>query len=124
EQCEREFKGGSGFMLKSRKALGTLFFDSVGLKVVNIFEIADRETRAWMAGFIRPLEAQINTYQEQSNSRIEGMGRIQMADTELVARMEELRKLVADLAAQKELLDSHQARVAAMLDIEREHSLA
>jgi hypothetical protein len=38
--------------------------------------------------------------------------------------MEELRKLVADLAAQKELLDSHQARVAAMLDIEREHSLA
>jgi hypothetical protein len=52
------------------------------------------------------------------------MGRIQMADTELVGRMEELRKLVADLAAQKELLDSHQARVAAMLDIEREHSLA
>ncbi len=111
-------------MLKSRKSLGTLFFDTVGLKVINIFEIADRETRAWMAGFIRPLEAQINTYQEQSNSRIEGMGRIQMADTELAARMEELRKLVADLVAQKELLDSHQARVAAMLDIEREHSLA
>jgi len=124
EHCEREFKGGSGFMLKSRKSLGALFFDTVGLKVINIFEIADRETRAWMAGFIRPLEAQINTYQEQSNTRIEGMGRIQMADTELAARMEELRKLVADLSAQKELLDSHQARVAAILDIEREHSLA
>jgi hypothetical protein len=124
EHCEREFKGGSGFMLKSRRSLGTLFFDTVGLKVINIFEIGDRETKAWMAGFIRPLETQINTYQEQSNTRIEGMGRIQMAETELVARMEELRKLAADLAAQKELLEAHQARVAAMLDIEREHSLA
>jgi hypothetical protein len=124
EHCQREFKGGSGFMLKSRKSLGTLFSDTVGLKVVNIFEIADRETKSWMMGFIRPLEAQINAYQEQSNSRIEGMGRIQMADSDLVARMEELRKLAADLSAQKEQLESHAARIAAVLDIEREHSLA
>ncbi|HUQ29506.1 MAG TPA: hypothetical protein VM051_12990 [Usitatibacter sp.] len=124
EQSEREFKGGSGFMLRSRKALGTLFFDSVGSKVINIFEIADRETRAWMGGFIRPLEAQINAYQEQSNSRIEGMGRIQMADSDLVARMEELARLVADLSAQRDQLEAHEARIGAILAIEREPSLA
>ena len=124
QQCEREFKGGSGFMLRSRKSLGTLFFDTVGLKVVNIFEIADRETKAWMNGFIRPLESQINAYQEQSNSRIEGMGRIQMAESELVARMEELRKLAAELTAQREQLEIHAARVGAVLEIEREPSLA
>jgi hypothetical protein len=124
EQCDREFKGGSGFMLKSRKSLGTLFFDSVGLKVINIFEIADRETRAWMNGFIRPLEAQINAYQDQSNNRIEGMGRIQMAESDLVARMDELGRLVADLCAQREQLDAHQGRIAAILEIEREPSLA
>jgi hypothetical protein len=124
EHCEREFKGGSSFVLRSRKSTGTLFFDTVALKVINIFEIADRETRAWMAGFIRPLEAQINAYQEQSNSRIEGMGRIQMADTDLVARMEELRRLVADLSAQKGELEAQAQRVAAILEIEREPSLA
>jgi hypothetical protein len=124
EHCEREFKGGSGFMLKSRKSLGTLFFDTVGLKVVNIFEIADRETKAWMNGFIRPLESQINAYQDQSNSRIEGMGRIQMAETDLVAKMEELRRLVAELAAQRGELEAHQERIAAILEIEREPSLA
>ena len=32
---------------------------TVALKVVHIFEIADREVRAWMNGFIRPLEAQL-----------------------------------------------------------------
>jgi hypothetical protein len=120
EQSEREFKGGSGFMLRSRKSLGTLFFDTVGLKVINIFEIADRETKAWMNGFIRPLEAQINAYQEQSNSRIEGMGRIQTAETDLVVRMEELAKLAAELSAQKDQLDAQQARIAAILEIERE----
>ena len=124
EHCEREFKGGSGFMLKSRKSLGTLFFDTVGLKVINIFEIADRETKAWMSGFIRPLEAQINAYQEQSNNRIEGMGRIQMADADLGTKMDELRKLAAELAAQRDQLDTHQARIAAILEIEREPSLA
>jgi hypothetical protein len=124
EHCNREFKGGSGFMLKSRKSLGTLFFDTVGLKVINIFEIADRETKAWMNGFIRPLEAQINSYQEQSNNRIEGMGRIQMADTDLVGRMEELASLIAELSAQRDQLDAHQARIAAILEIEREPSLA
>ncbi|MBC8023198.1 MAG: hypothetical protein H7Y14_08775 [Burkholderiales bacterium] len=124
EHSSREFKGGSSFMLRSRKSLGTLFFDTVALKVINIFEIADRETRAWMGGFIRPLEAQINAYQEQSNSRIEGMGRIQMADSDLVARMEELKKLASDLSAQRDQLDQHQGRVAAILEIEREPSLA
>ena len=124
EHCARDFKGGSGFMLKSRKSLGTLFFDTVGLKVINIFEIADRETKAWMNGFIRPLEAQINAYQEQSNNRIEGMGRIQMAETDLVAKMEDLRKLAAELTAQRGELEAHQARIAAILEIEREPSLA
>ena len=124
EHCEREFKGGSGFMLKSRKSLGTLFFDTVGVKVVNIFEIADRETKSWMAGFIRPLEAQISAYQEQSNTRIEGMGRIQMAESDLVGKIEELRKLVAELTTQRQQLEAHFARMAAVLEIEREPSLA
>ena len=124
EHCTREFKGGSGFLLRSRKTMGTLFFDTVALKVVNIFEIADREVRAWMAGFIRPLEAQINAYQEQSNARIEGMGRIQMAETDLVDRMEQLRRLAAELAQQAQQLEEHEDRIAAILDVEPEHSLA
>ncbi len=88
-----------------------------------VFEIADRETRTWMAGFIRPIEAEINASQEQSNTRIEGMGRIQTAETDLIARLEELRRLAADLTAQREAMQAHQERLLALLDIEREASL-
>jgi hypothetical protein len=123
EQCQREFKGGSNLLLKSRKALGTIFFDSVALKVVHIFEIASRETRAWMGGFIRPLEAQINAYQEQSNARIEGMGRIQNAEVDLIAKLEEMRKLAAEVSAQREQWEAHQRHLLALLEA-REPSLA
>jgi hypothetical protein len=118
EQSRREFKGGSGMFLKSRKSLGALFFETVALQVVRIFEIADRETRAWMGGFIRPLEAQINSYQEQSYSRVEGMGRIQVAETDLIARLEELKSLAAHLARQREEHEEHQQRIMALLETE------
>ncbi len=123
EHCAREFKGGSNLFLKSRGALGTIFFDTVALKVVYVFEIAARETRAWMGGFIRPLEAQINAYQEQSNARIEGMGRIQNAEVDLLSKLEEMRKLAADVSAQREQWEAHQQHLLALLEA-REPSLA
>ncbi|HEY5000131.1 MAG TPA: hypothetical protein VII36_13340, partial [Usitatibacter sp.] len=124
EQCNREFRGGSSLFLRSRKALGTLFFDTVALQVTHVFEIADRETRAWLGGFIRPLEAQINAYQDQSNSRIEGMGRIQNAEVDLLDKLEEMQRLSAEVAAQREQCDAHQRRLLALLEVEREPSLA
>ncbi|HEX3063275.1 MAG TPA: dynamin family protein, partial [Usitatibacter sp.] len=84
EACAREFGGGSRMFLKSRQALGSLFFDTAASQVIRIHEIADGETRAWMGAFVRPLETQLAAYQEQSYSRIEGMGRIQTADSDLI----------------------------------------
>jgi hypothetical protein len=124
EHCTREFKGGSNLLLRSRKALGTLFFDTVALQVIHVFEIADRETRAWLAGFIRPLESQINAYQEQSNARIEGMGRIQNAEVDLLDKLAELERLAAEVGAQREQCEAQQQRLMALLEVEREPSLA
>ena len=92
--------------------------------MVRIFEIAEREARAWLQAFIRPLEAQINAYQEQSNSRIEGMGRIQSAETDLISRLEELKQLTAQVAAQREECEAHHRRLMALLVLAREPSLA
>jgi hypothetical protein len=123
-QCARDFKGGAGMMLRSHKALGALFYDTVAVNVMRVFEIADRETRAWMQGFIRPIETEINASQEQSNTRIEGMGRIQNAETDLIERLEELRTLASELAQQHEAMQSHQERLLGLLDVQREATLA
>jgi hypothetical protein len=89
-----------------------------------VFEIADREVRTWMNAFIRPLESQLAAFQEQSNSRVEGMGRIRNAETDLVERMEELRALLAEVEQHAAEWEAHHESMMAMLDFEREHSLA
>jgi hypothetical protein len=120
EQCDREFKGSSSLFTRGRKAMGTLFFDTVALKLIRVFDIADREARAWMMGFLRPLEAQIAAYQEQSNARIEGMGRIQTAEMDLLQRVEELRRVAAELDAQGEQWQQHQSRLMALIGPRRD----
>lgn len=123
-RCARDFKGAGSLLTRRRSTLGALFFDTVALKVIHVFEIADREARSWLTGFIRPLDAQLGAFQEQTNSRIEGMGRIQNAETDLVARLEEVRALVAEESAQLEQWKVHEERLAQVLDVERDPSLA
>jgi len=116
--CARDFKGTASLLMRRRSTLGALFFDTVALKVVHIFEIADREVRTWMNGFIRPLEMRLTQFQEQSNSRIEGMGRIRGAETDLVARLEELKQLAAEVAYHLREFEAHQSGLEAMLQRE------
>jgi hypothetical protein len=124
QRCTRDFKGASSLLTRRRSTLGALFFDTVALKVIHVFEIADREVRTWMNGFIRPLEAQLAAFQEQTNNRIEGMARIQNAETDLVARIAELETLTAEVAQQRKGWEMHHERLMALLDVEREMSLA
>jgi len=124
DRCARDFKGAGSLLTRRRSTLSSLFFDSVVLKVIHVFEIADREVRTWLNGFIRPLDAQLTAFQEQSNARIEGMGRIQNAETDLVARVEELKALAAQMERQLQEWEAHDERLAAGLEVEREPSLA
>ncbi|MGE5616979.1 MAG: hypothetical protein ACM3X5_08695, partial [Bacillota bacterium] len=124
EHCDRDFKSASSLVTRGRKTLGTLFFDTVALKVIHIFEIADREVRTWMNGFIRPLDAQLNAFQEQTNAHIEGMGRIQNAESDLVTKLGELQALIDDGETQRGEWRAHQERFASLLTVTRDHSLA
>ncbi len=124
ERCEADFKKPSTLLTLRRKTLGARFFDTIALKTIRIFEIADREVRAWMNGFIRPLDAQLAAFQEQTNARIEGMGRIQHAETDLIERVGELNALVTRMRAQRETWEAFRERLAALLEVEREPSLA
>ncbi len=116
EFCARDFKATASLLTRGRSSLGALFFDSVALKAVHAFEIADRETRAWMGAFIRPLETQLNDFQEQANTRIEGMGRIRNAEGDLLSHLDELQALAAEVAGQLEECEEHRRKVTALLD--------
>ena len=124
ERCARDFKGAGSLLTRRRSTLSSLFFDSIALKVIHVFEIADREVRTWMNAFIRPLEAQLSAFQEQSNTRVEGMTRIRNAETDLVGRLEELRVLLAEVEGNAREWEAQHESLMALLEFEREHSLA
>jgi hypothetical protein len=77
-----------------------------------------------MSAFVRPLESQVNSFQEHANNRIEGMGRIQDAETDLVERMAGLERIAAEVAAQREQLETFEQRLRALGAVEAERSLA
>ena len=124
ERCARDFKGAGSLLTRRRSTLSSLFFDSIALKVMHVFEIADREVRTWMNAFIRPLESQLTAFQEQSNSRVEGMARIRNAETDLASRLAELAGLAAEVERHSLEWEAHHESLTALLDFEREHSLA
>lgn len=124
QQCRLDFQSRISLLTFRRKTLGSLFFDTVATNVVRIFEIADREVRAWMNAFIRPLESRLTASQDQTNTRIEGMGRIRNAETDLVARLGELEKLLKDVEAQRKEWEVHEERITGLLDVQRDSSLA
>lgn len=114
--CGRDLRRTGSLITRRQSTLGELFFDTIALQVVHVFEVADRETRTWMAGFMRPLEAQLQAFQEQANTRIEGMGRIQSAETDLIARHAELESLAAEVARQLHAGEEHHRKVLALLE--------
>jgi predicted GTPase len=118
EHCSRDFRSTSSLLIRRRRSLAALFFDTVALKVVHVFEIADREVRAWMNAFIRPLEAQVTTFQEQANSRIEGMARIRDAESGLLTRVEELRRFLGECDELERQWEVHDSRIARLLSAE------
>ncbi|QJR13635.1 dynamin family protein [Usitatibacter palustris] len=124
EHCTRDFRNATSLIIRRRKTLGAIFFDTVALKVINVFEIADREVRSWMNAFIRPLDTQLQAFQDQTNMRIEGMGRIQNAETDLVVRVSELEAIVKDVEAQAKQWEAKRDRLLQLLDVERDPSLA
>ena len=118
EHCSRDFRSATSLLTRRRRTLGALFFDTVALQVIRVFEIADREVRTWMNSFIRPLEAQVTAFQEQANSRIEGMARIRDAESGLVERIDDLQNFLRECDDRAREWESHDARLARLLDVE------
>ena len=71
-----------------------------------------------MNSFIRPLEAQVSAFQEQANSRIEGMGRIRDAESGLLDRIEDLNRVLRDCEERTREWEMYDQRFARLLDVE------
>jgi hypothetical protein len=83
--------------------LTTRFFDTLASKVVQVFELANSESEAWLKALIAPMETQVREHKLQLKRRLESVSRIHAATETLDERIAELE---ASIAAASDQLDS------------------
>jgi hypothetical protein len=91
------------------------FFETLASKVVQVFEIANRETEAWLKALIAPMETQVREHQIQLRRRLESVSRIHAATETLDERIAELQAAGAAVSDQLEALSRINERILQVL---------
>jgi hypothetical protein len=90
-EAGEEFNRPANLLLRRGPALGTLFQDVAGNRVIHIFEIAARESSVWMRGLLAELEKPLENFGENAIQRAEGMEKLRNAEIELAEKISELQ---------------------------------
>ena len=91
------------------------FFETLASKVVQVFEIANRETEAWLKALIAPMEIQVREHRIQLKRRLESVSRIHAATETLDERIAELQATGAAVSDQLEELARINERILQVL---------
>jgi prefoldin subunit 5 len=93
-----------------QQQLTARFFETLASEVVRVFELANRETEAWLKALIAPMETQVREHKIQLKRRIESVSRIHAATETLDERIAELEAnmtMVSDQMDQLARINTH-----------------
>jgi predicted GTPase len=88
------------------------FFETLASKVVQVFELANSETEAWLKALIAPMETQVREHKIQLKRRLESVSRIHAATETLDERIAELETSMGTVSDQLDHLARINARIA------------
>lgn len=91
-------------LTQGQNRLTSKFFETLASRVVQVYEIANRETEAWLKALIAPMETQVREHQIQLKRRLESVQRIHDATDTLDGRIKELESNVGATTLQLEQL--------------------
>jgi predicted GTPase len=95
--------------------LTSRFFETVASRAVHVFEIANRETEAWLRAMMSPMESQVREHQMQLRRRLESVKRIHKAADTLDDRINELLQAQGEAGRQLAELDQATACIRDLL---------
>jgi hypothetical protein len=103
---DERFNNFAALLRNGQYQLTARFFETLASKVVQVFEIANRETVGWLKALMAPMETQVREHHMQLKRRLESVQRIHAATETLDERIRELtvtagsaRRQIEDLAA-------------------------
>lgn len=114
------FVRGLGVVLNEQMTVVRRFFDTVVLKVKEIYQHANHNLESWLKTMLLPVEGQVREHQVQLRRRLESIKRIHQARDTLQDRLEELEAIHEGLVEQRQELDRWLREVAYTANIRAE----
>jgi len=89
-----------------RSGLTKKFFETVATRVVQVYEIANRDADNWLKAIMAPMETQVREHQLQLRRRLESIKRIHKATDTLEDRVQELEHMESGILQQLDKLNA------------------
>lgn len=110
------FIRGLAVVMTEQMVVARRFYDSVVLKVRQIFERANADADDWLHTIMSPMESQVREHQVQLRRRLESIKRIHKASDTLSDRLEELSHVKEGIQEQKTRMNEYVSEIEALLD--------
>ncbi len=119
ERAYREqFNTAINLIANEKMTLTAKFFETLASRVVNVFEVFNRDLDNWLKSVIAPMESQVREHQMQLKRRLDSIKRIYQATDTLEERIKELNTVQLNLASQIEGLNGMRFNVNSVLAVE------
>lgn len=87
---KEHFNTALNMLTNEKMTLTSKFFETLASRVINVFEVANRDVENWLKAVIAPMESQVREHQLQLRRRLESIKRIYKATDTLEDRISEL----------------------------------
>ncbi|MEI7445677.1 MAG: dynamin family protein [Burkholderiales bacterium] len=112
---ERHF-GAMSLVTTEKWALARRFFESVAVRVRDVYEKAGRDVESWLRAVLAPIEGQVREHQQQLKRRLDAVQRVMQASGQLDERIAELHEARAAVESQIASLQGLAREVAGVLE--------
>jgi hypothetical protein len=103
---DQQFNTFYTFLTTEQYTLTTRFFETLASRVVQVFEILNKDVENWLKAVMSPMEGQVREHQMQLRRRLESVKRIHKAADTLDDRIGELDQMHAEVMRQVGELDT------------------
>ncbi len=100
EAYDQQFNTFYTFLTTEQYTLTTRFFDTLASRVVQVFEILNKDVANWLKAIMSPMESQVREHQMQLRRRLESVKRIHKAADTLEDRIGELDQMLIEVSRQ------------------------
>lgn len=90
---KEHFNTALNMLTNEKMTLTSKFFETLASRVINVFEVANRDVENWLKAVIAPMESQVREHQLQLRRRLESIKRIYKATDTLEDRITELENV-------------------------------